>query len=117
MSFADHLIHTCTIERATTTRDAYNHDVEAWAPQLSGLRCRLVIGTQRVAFSELAEKPVITTYKVLVPAGTAVDEGDRVVNVIVEDGTIEAGPFRIDSVLPRRGAGLHHITLLLERTT
>jgi hypothetical protein len=63
MSIDSQLIHTCTVQRATTTRDALNAEVRTWATLASGVRCRLVIKTQRVGDSAFAERPVVTTHR------------------------------------------------------
>lgn len=115
MSVDSHLIHTCTIQRAQRVLDEHNQDRRIWSDQRTGLRCRLVIKEQRVPLGELAERPVITTYLLMVPAYTDVRQGDQVVMVVDEAGMTEPGPFRIESVLPRRGRAQRHISLRLER--
>jgi hypothetical protein len=115
VSMDAHMIHTCTVQSATVDQDAYNHDVETWADSNTGQRCRLVIGEERVAFTELAERPVVTTYTLYLPAYVAVAPGQRIVDVTLEDATVEVGPFRIESVLARRGRSQRHIRLNLEK--
>jgi hypothetical protein len=117
MSIDSQLIHTCTVQRATTTRDALNAEVRTWGTVATNVRCRLVIKTQRVGDSAFAERPVVTTHRLLVPAGrTDVQQGDRVITVVDEEGTVDSGPFAILEVMKRRGRAVKHISLLLERT-
>jgi len=115
MGIDSHLIHTCQTQRATTQPDAYHKSRQVWAAWLTTQRCRLVYKVQRRAPSDLAEQPITTQYLLLVPAGTDVKPGDRVVNVVFEDGTTDAGPYRIAMVLPRRAKAQRHISLQLEK--
>lgn len=120
MSIDRHLIHTCEIQRPQTAKDGYNAEIKLWPPtiptHLTGVFCRLVIKTQRVGETAFAERPVITTHRLLVPAGTDVRQGDRIVNVQDEEGVIDAGPFAIQEVMRRRASAERHRSLLLERT-
>lgn len=113
--FTEHLIHSVTLERATAQADGYGNRKKTWATLATGVKGRLVIGAQQVMSNDLAEYAIVTTYKLLLPAGTDVREGDRVQSVTLEDGVTENGPYSVASVLPRRSRSLHHITLLLER--
>lgn len=115
MGLDAHMIHTCTIQRPSASLDSLGDDVPAWADLAVGERCRLVIKDQRVPASEMAERPVITTYTLFVGPRAGIRQGDRVVNVVYEDGTVEAGPFRADSILPRRARSVRHVTVRLER--
>ena len=116
MGVDSHLIMTCTTQRASTTKDALNAEVKQWANLATGVRCRLVIKAQRPADTAFAERPVVTSHRLLVPAGTNIRQGDRIVNVIDEEGTTDAGPFTILEVMKRRARAVRHISLLLERT-
>lgn len=116
MGLDAHCAHTCTIQRASRVLDALGEDVETWVSHLVGVRCRLVIKTQRVPDGVLAERPIVTTYLLLVPGATRLAQGDRVINIADPEGLIDAGPFRIDQVLPRRGsAAVQHTSYSLER--
>ena len=115
MPIATHLIHLCTIQRSTKTLDAYRNAVETWRDVAVGVQCRLVAKAQRVFSDELAQWFTLTTYTVLLPAGTDIQTADRVANVVYEDGSTDAGPFTVNAVLPRRGVGLHHISVQVTR--
>lgn len=118
MSIASHFIHRCTRQRPTITTDALGADVREWeSDQVSGIACRLVEKSQRVPLSELAERPVITTYTLLVAADADVQQGDRIVSVrdARTDETVEAGPFTIESLVRRNARGPRHKSLQLER--
>lgn len=116
MSVDSHLLHTCSIQRATLTKDALNAEVKTWVGFATAVRCRLVIRAQRVGDTAFAERPIVTTHRLLIPAGTNVQQGDRIVNVVDEEGTTDAGPFAILEVMKRRGRTVRHVSLLLERT-
>lgn len=119
MSADAHFIHQCDVQRPTIIKDGYGADKELWPPQvpihLLGVRGRLVVKTQRVADTALAEKPTITTYRWLTSQGVDVRIGDRLTNIVFEDGTTDAGPYRIEEVMKRRGRAVRHISLLLEK--
>ena len=43
MSFDSHLIHTCTVQRATLSLDQYRGQQRTYADYLTDVRCRLVV--------------------------------------------------------------------------
>jgi hypothetical protein len=114
MSIAAHFIHTCDVQRATAVKDALNADKKTWATLDTGVRCRRVTKAQRVADSATGEYPIVTSDLLLLPAQTDVRVGDRIAN-IVADGATDPGPFRIESVLPRRGKSQKHVSVQLEK--
>ncbi len=116
MSIDSHLLHTCTIQRATLTKDALNAEVKTWGLLAIGVRGRLVIKTQRVGDTAFAERPVVTSHRWLISPGVDVRQGDRIVEIADETGAVDAGPFQIMEVMKRRGRAVKHISLLLERT-
>lgn len=98
------------------TTDGYGNATTAYAPHLADVACRLVIKTQRVPDGALAERPVVTSYLLLIPGDVDVRQGDRIRAVVEQDGAlIDAGPFRIESALPRRAASVRHRSYQLER--
>lgn len=116
MSIDSHLIHSCTIRRFLPAGDdSLKAPKKDWRDWLTGVRCRRVTKQQRVADTAFAERPVITTDMLLVPAGTDVQQGDRVVNIVDETGATTAGPFKIESVIIRRGRAARHVSLILEK--
>lgn len=114
MALYNHLIHTCSTERPDTTEGVYGQDRHTWEAHLSNVRCRLVIKEQKRVVDTEHEGAVISTYKIMVLAGTDLKQGDRVAQVVADDGTTW-GPFTISEVLPRRSRRTHHITFTLER--
>lgn len=124
MGIDSHLIHQCEIQRGRATTDSYGAERVRWPPDipahLTDVFCRLIIKDQRVGDGAFAERPIVTTYTLLVPPqhqGKAIDirQGDRAANIRDEEGMVEAGPFRIDSIKKRRARAVRHISLLLER--
>lgn len=115
MSFLDHLIHTCSTQRATRPTGVYGQDRPTWNAHLSAVSCRLVIKTQSYIPGIEHEGAVVSSYKLFVPEGTDIKQGDRVDEVTDGEGN-SWGPFDIREVLPRRSRRTHHITLSLERS-
>lgn len=115
MGVDSHFIHTCAIERPTETQDEYGENVKTFQPHLSGVRCRLVEKQERETPGESAEQPLITTYLLLVPPGTDVDEDDRITSIVYEDGTTDDRVFDVQTKLVRRARAARHISLTLER--
>ncbi len=115
MTVDSHLIHVADFERATTVRNAYNKSKQNWALRLLDVRCRFVEKAQRRAPDILGEQPITTQYLLLVTAGTDVQAGDRAVNIRYEDGTVDAGPYRIDAIRRRRAKSLRHLSLEMEK--
>jgi hypothetical protein len=115
MSFATWLIHTCTIERATETLDAYRNAKQTWAAVAAGVPCRLVEKSARALVSERVESTVITTYTLLVSPDVDLRERDRISRVTLEDGTTVNDTFVVTGILARRGATLRHRSALLSR--
>lgn len=108
MPIESHFIHTCTIQRATETEDAYRNKVEVWATVASNVPCRLVEKQQRLANSERVESMVVTTHLLLVGSETNIVERDRVSQVRLDDGTIVNSTFSVKSLVMRRANALHH---------
>jgi hypothetical protein len=116
MSIDSHLIHTATIQRYLAVGDdSLKAPKKDWRDWLVGVRCRRVTKQQRVADTAFAERPVITVDMLLVPPGTDVAQGDRVIDIRDEVGAVEAGPFKIQSVIIRRGRAARHVSLVLEK--
>ncbi|MCC6192264.1 MAG: hypothetical protein IT318_24800 [Anaerolineales bacterium] len=116
MSLAAHLVHRCTIQRLRNpVPDGYQADQVQWADWLTDVPCRLVTKAQRVASDDRTQLAVLTSSKLLLPAGTDVAAEDcQVVNIVIEGGQVLAGPFGIAAVLPRRARTVHHVTVELE---
>lgn len=118
MSFDSQMIHTCVIERDPTAgQDLHGNAPVNQVPELiySGM-CRLVEKTERI-LTERAGRTAVTVYKLLIPAGTVIQERDRVRSVTFEDGTILTNAFVIKNVINRRAASLRHLSLDLERVS
>lgn len=113
-----HFIHRCDVERYTSIgRDGLKAEQKSWQPWEVGMRCRFVEKEQRVADTALAERPTITTYLLLFGAGRDVKTKDRIVNIVLEDGTTDAGPYTIEQLLHRRGRAAKHQSARLEKGT
>ena len=112
MSLDDHLIHTCTISRnVDTTTDEYGNTLSNFKQIASGVRCRFVEGTQRIFASDTASAVYSATYKLILPAGTDLEQGDCV--VVTLDGAPDPRTFSVDQVLTRRARCPHHLSARL----
>jgi hypothetical protein len=110
MAIGDHFIHTCTIERSSgSTVDAYGNASNYFQIVASGEPCRLVEQEQTVRSDEQVESLAVTKYKLMLGAGTDVQERDRV--------TVDGRSFVITGVLKRNARGPHHVTVKLERAS
>jgi hypothetical protein len=116
MALYSHLPHKCFTERPADGTDSgiYGQDRPDWVARLSNVRCRLVIKEQKKVVDTEHEGAVISTYKLMVLARTDLKHGDRITQVVADDGTTW-GPFAVEEVLPRRSRRTHHITFTLER--
>jgi len=116
MSIDSHLIHTATIQRYLSAGDdSLKAPKRDWRDWLVGVRCRRVTKQQRVGDTAFAERPVITVDMLLVPPGTDVQQGDRVINIRDETGAVGAGVFKVESIIIRRGRAARHVSLVLEK--
>ena len=119
MSIAAHLIHRCTVQRATTAPDELRQAIKTYHDYHTDLPCRLVIKTQRIFSSDRAQLVTVTVYKLLLAPGVDVKPGDRISDLVYEDGSEPSATeaFVVRAILPRRGRTVRHITLELERIT
>lgn len=116
MSLESLLIHTCTIVRDSgADEDALGNPIKPIeTPVYSGM-CRLVEKAERVWDDERSQASKVTTYKLLLPAGTSVQERDRVKEVVLEDGVTLGNAFAVKASLTRRALAARHLSVDLER--
>lgn len=115
MALARHLIHTCTTRRPDITLDELNQRKTVMRDWLTDEPCRLVVKDQRNPFGALAADPVVESDVLLMGAEADVREGDEIADILFDDGTIDPGPYRIESIRVRRARRVHHKSLMLER--
>lgn len=92
----------CDVQRASYgAADPYGGQGEpSWATSSANVRCAYWQAGGRTRVGET--QTVIETQRVVLPHGTDVHEGDRIVNVRAPGGALRtAGPLRIDSVARR----------------
>lgn len=110
------LIHTCTIERDRSTRvDDYNAGVADFDPHQRNVACRMVVKMVRSPLAGLGENPVFPTYRLFLPGDVDVHEGDRISEVLDENGEAIGQVWSISQVLVRRGQAVQHITVHVEK--
>jgi hypothetical protein len=119
VSVGAHLLDRCTISRPAPQPDGYAEDDPArgqgWPAVATGEPCRLVVKEQRVGEGVFAERPIVTTYLLLLRARADVRPGDQIESVVLADGTADGATYRIESVLRRRGKATRHISCRLEK--
>lgn len=118
MAIDDYFCHLCTIERpqGEEVRGTNGEILTPPTDLVTAQPCRLTTKTQRLASPE--GWVTLTTYSLFLPVndGTkGLKMNDIVSKVILEDLS-DAGSFTVAAVVPQMGkAGLHHITLDLEK--
>lgn len=118
VSVAAHYMHKADVERFTSLgKDGLKAEKKDWRLWEDDLPCRFVEREERVADSALAERPTITTYLLLFGPGRDVKAKDRIVNIRYEDGTVDPGPYTIDSILVRRARAARHQSARLTKGT
>lgn len=113
MSFAAHLIHSCSIQRYTEALDAYNNAEPQWSTVATKVPCRLVEKQQRLLVTERVESAVVTSHTLLVDEGTELLERDRITNIRLEDGALVNKTFAVKALLLRRARSLRHKSAVL----
>lgn len=118
MSLDSFLIHTCTIEPASSGAvNVYNNPAKAYGTPVTGVRCRLIEDRERVWSDERQESMIQTIYKLLVPSATVISEKSKISLVTLEDGTVMTDTFAVTELLVRRGRNARHKTAMLERVS
>lgn len=116
MGIDSHFLHRCDIKRPYSgSEDAHGLSDSSEQFAGSGVRFRLIVKNQRIWKSEESESAVVTVYKGLFSAGVDLQERDRLVNVVMEDGSDLEETFEIENILPRRTRASHHLSVELKR--
>lgn len=118
-NLARFLIHTCNIERNEPSPDPLGNDEDHWYVPLTDVPIRIIDTTEQVAETERAQQVVISGYIGYVLPGVDIREGDRLTNVVYEDGSTESGYFYVEAAkhhrMLRSAKGEHHLELVLEK--
>ncbi len=116
MSFADTLIHTCTIQRAVVTKNTHGNKTLTYHNQEVGVSCRLMATSERILDTERAQHPTITDYKLFLPAGTDIQDEDQITDIRIDEEELIDEDFTVEAIISFPGrAGEHHIELGLMR--
>ena len=118
MSFASLLIHTCDIGLLSQgARDGYGTPAKTWSiATYTSEASRLVSTTGREV--KVGAEVVISDWKLFVDASVAVDEQDRVSNILLASSgaVVDSTTFEIILVHPRSdGVSEHHKELALRK--
>lgn len=118
MSFDSLLIHTCTIEPATSgTTNAYNNVSKAYGTAVTGVKCRLIESRERVWSEERQENLIQTVYTLLLNYDAVISEKSKISLVTLEDGTTISDTFTVVELFVRRGRNSRHKMAKLERVS
>lgn len=104
-----HFIHTCSINRLTTTLDTHNNSTKSYTTVASSLACRLTEKTEKARTTEFIERAASTRYLLLLPAGTDLRKDDVVV--------IGTTTYRVSAVILRNSNRPSHVSAELELPT
>ena len=117
MSFASLLIHTCDIGALSQgVADVYGTPAETWPLSYTSEPCRLMSTTGREI--KVGAKVMISDWKLFLDISVAIDEQDRVSNIIdVSSGVvIDSSTFEVLMVQPRSGSVTgHHSEVFLQK--
>jgi len=114
MSFGGYLIHTCTLQRAGESRDAYGNVSRVYSAIATNVPCRFVQRTQRAVNTEKADSLVVQADQVFFDADVDVRPRDRIAFLTLEDGTAYPYTLEVTGVTARRGKALKHIAVTVE---
>lgn len=117
MSFVSLLIHTCDIGLLNQgVKDAYGTPAKTWPITYPSQACRLVSTTGREV--KVGAEVVISDWKLFVDSSVAVDEQDRVSNILLAStgAVVDSSTFEIILVQPRSNSvSEHHKELALRK--
>ena len=108
MSFSSLLTQRCTIERKTTTKNAYRHTTNAWTVIATKVPCRVDYMFVTSSFISQTPQGQITgnDYIGFFNKGTDIAHGDR---IIWQELTLYARPVNYSF---GSGASLHHLEVM-----
>lgn len=111
-----HLGHRFTVQRNTSSaKDPYNNTATAWTVIATDVHGRLIESRSQQVPSETAQAVVVSSYTLLALADADIAVGDRVTDVIYEDGSAAGLTFRVSDLVTRRaGAVARHLSATLE---
>lgn len=110
--------HSCTIQRYLEIEDPYGNVTRAPDPIVVGRRlpCRLKVDQEKIQDAITGQLSIVTAFRLFVPIGQDIAEGDRVSELIEGDGsTLEAGDHEVNSVIAHSGALARHKTAVIEK--
>lgn len=98
-----YLVDRCDVKRKAASKQAYGSK-PVYTDHLSAVPCRLDTTNQRGFNSITAEWVVTTVYQLEVQPNRDIQEGDRITNIRLQDGTLMIENFEVDGgAIPLRG--------------
>ena len=112
------LVDRCEVQRWNRKMQAYGGG-KTYASHLTSVPCRFVTKTQNAQSAITGEWTKLTTYKVMVLPDADIEEGDRIVNVVLQGATVaDSHQYEVDGgALPHRGRMARHKTLTLKKVS
>lgn len=118
MPGASHLIDRCNVQRRSATSQGYGAKPAYAAAHLTGEPCRLVEKAQRGFNSITAQWITDTAYKMMFQSEADVLEGDRITNIVLQDGTKLTQNFEVEGgSLQHRGRMSRHRMVRLKKVS
>lgn len=113
-----YLVDRCNVERWNRKLQAYGGG-KTYAPHLASVPCRFVTKTQMAQSAITGEWTKVTTYKVMVLHDADIEEGDRIVNVVLQGATAaDTHQYEVEGgAIPHRGRMARHKTLTLKKVS
>lgn len=109
------LVERCATQRNANigTDDGYNNPLPpAWVDELDDVPCRAWVSGHETV-STAGDVSVVVETKLVVPVGTDIVEGDRIVSVTRDGAEVQPGPLSVHAVLRRRD----HLEVITSKAT
>ena len=106
----------CETRKRTLVPDGYNNRKVAYADPVTDVRCRYSEKARRGFNSLTGEWMTTTDVKLMVPYNSDLNEGDRVQNIVLQNGDLVTGIFEVEgSIVNRRGRMVRHRSMMLRK--
>lgn len=112
------LSDSCDVSRRSAAAQGYGSKPTYAAAHLIAEPCRLIESSQKGFNSITAQWLTEAAFKMLVLPETDIQDGDRITNIKLKDGTIFSQNFEVDGgALQHRGRMVRHRVLLLKKVS
>lgn len=112
-----HLEHSCTIQRYTTSTDAYGNEKRTPADYAEEVPCRLITRAEKMADGVTGQILTSTGYRLLLAPDQDVIASDRITEIVNRAGVSIAGNYEVIAVIPHAGQMARLISCELEKVS